>query len=431
MTSRYGRYLKLEDVLVTLNSRELQKMTEAKGDGGDRLYSEELLKRDCPSVEELLDWIMDSGGSYHITYRRDYLVDFEKYDSGNILLGDGRECRVWGQAKLDITGYSLKRGFYREDVVGQDQVTRKTLKGRKQLGEYQTGWKIKTLIHQQNGLVKETNMTLLAKVLQGVDFEVEPQEDHAFEVEPLRNVDQGAEDSNEAASEVAKAKKIYAHESLTFNNTVAYEAEIWAPKGGGPAVVNGGSPPLPSLTTAVDRCWPPLTAAVDRWTGGGAGDIDGTVPTPRGTTQVVTRGYLMINCRSRWRLRGTVHQRGQYEVQNSEGQYEVQNSEGLVRGDCDVEKNGKWSCIYTVGSQEYQMVCMRLDIASEDILTMPWEDRSLSWVDQSQVEYMTLTEAVKEVIWLKGFSTESEFEPRLVVGIATGALTMAIPGSKF
>ncbi|GKD20139.1 hypothetical protein Tco_1221842 [Tanacetum coccineum] len=35
---------------------------------------------------------------------------------------------------------------------------------------------------------------------------------------------------------------------------------------------------------------------------------------------------------SRWRLRGTIHQMGQYEVQNSEGQYEVQNSEGSVRG---------------------------------------------------------------------------------------------------
>nr|GEW55230.1 hypothetical protein [Tanacetum cinerariifolium] len=38
-------------------------------------------------------------------------------------------------------------------------------------------------------------------------------------------------------------------------------------------------------------------------------------------------------------------------------------------GDYDVEKNGKWSCIYVVGSQEYQMVCMRLDIASADIGT--------------------------------------------------------------
>ncbi|GJT80379.1 zinc finger, CCHC-type containing protein [Tanacetum coccineum] len=164
-TLLYGRdTLKLEDVLATLDSRELQKMTEAKGDGGEGLYvrrrsgqrdmeqgtysawsksqrrssrlrcykcqSEEHLKRDCPrynhkksqgfvrnkdqvsssgadgydnadvmmamSVEELLDWIMDSGGSYHITYRRDYLVYFEEYDSGNILLGYGRECRVRG-----------------------------------------------------------------------------------------------------------------------------------------------------------------------------------------------------------------------------------------------------------------------------------------------------------------------------------------------
>nr|GEV76454.1 retrovirus-related Pol polyprotein from transposon TNT 1-94 [Tanacetum cinerariifolium] len=133
--------------------------------------------------------------------------------------------------------------------VGQCQaVTRKTLKGRKQLGEYQTGWKIKignvldfcnqrstqpctksgvskhlcvAMIQQQNGLVKETNMTLLSKtpidmlgffgwlasikpgmleplkvkciflgyrkgtgsvqVLQRVEVEVEPQEDHTFE----------------------------------------------------------------------------------------------------------------------------------------------------------------------------------------------------------------------------------------------------------
>ncbi|GKD39268.1 hypothetical protein Tco_1259475 [Tanacetum coccineum] len=38
-TLLYGRdTLKLEDVVATLNSRELQKMTEAKGDGGEGLY---------------------------------------------------------------------------------------------------------------------------------------------------------------------------------------------------------------------------------------------------------------------------------------------------------------------------------------------------------------------------------------------------------
>nr|GFA52375.1 hypothetical protein [Tanacetum cinerariifolium] len=34
------------------------------------------------SVEELLDQIMDSGGSYHITYMRDYLVDFQDIAGG-------------------------------------------------------------------------------------------------------------------------------------------------------------------------------------------------------------------------------------------------------------------------------------------------------------------------------------------------------------
>ncbi|GKE26184.1 hypothetical protein Tco_1441568, partial [Tanacetum coccineum] len=58
-------------------------------------------------------------------------------------------------------------------------------------------------------------------------------------------------------------------------------------------------PPVDWRSTTVDR-WsggglPPLTA-VDRWSGGGSGDDDGIVPTPRGTTQVVTRGILMIRC---------------------------------------------------------------------------------------------------------------------------------------
>ncbi|GJR52009.1 zinc finger, CCHC-type containing protein [Tanacetum coccineum] len=99
------------------------------------------------------------------------------------------------------------RRFYREDAVRREQgykgfaggtirkkkancvytldgqaMTRKTLKGRKQLGEYQTGCKIKT---GNVGEYKETFMdrvvTLLVKVLLGVEFEVEPQEDHTFE----------------------------------------------------------------------------------------------------------------------------------------------------------------------------------------------------------------------------------------------------------
>ncbi|GJV08369.1 hypothetical protein Tco_1346025 [Tanacetum coccineum] len=57
--------------------------------------------------------------------------------------------------------------------------------------------------------------------------------------------------------------------------------------------------------------------------------------------------------------------------------HSILSLEGNLSGDCDVEKNGKWSCIYTVGSQEYQMVCTRLNIASADVGMLDKFDRRL------------------------------------------------------
>ncbi|GJT53730.1 retrovirus-related pol polyprotein from transposon TNT 1-94, partial [Tanacetum coccineum] len=65
-----------------------------------------------------------------------------------------------------------------------------------------------------------------------------------------------------------------------------------------------------------------------------------------------------------------------------------------LSGDCDVEKNGKWSCIYADGSNEYHAVCTRPDIASAN------EDG----VDRAKLKCVA-------------------------VG-ATGALTKAVPGSR-
>ncbi|GKB90437.1 zinc finger, CCHC-type containing protein [Tanacetum coccineum] len=44
--------------------------------------------------------------------------------------------------------------------------------------------------------------------------------------------------------------------------------------------------------------------------------------------------------------------------------------------------------------------------------------------------YMTLTEAPKEAIWLKGLAIESGFELKIVAGIATRALSKAVPRSR-
>nr|GEY20496.1 zinc finger, CCHC-type [Tanacetum cinerariifolium] len=151
------------------------------------------------------------------------------------------EKRVWFEVELQgVQGDREAEVFQRS--------TQQCMKSRvaKHLGV--------VVIQQQNGLVKETNVTLLAKVLHGFEFEVEPLGDHTSEVEPQENVDQGAglqevqtqdliyyhlardreqhlacelfgyrEDINEATFAVVVVEKIYAHELPNFNNTVACE----------------------------------------------------------------------------------------------------------------------------------------------------------------------------------------------------------------
>ncbi|GKB35063.1 zinc finger, CCHC-type containing protein [Tanacetum coccineum] len=236
-TFLYGQdTLKLEDVLVTLNSRETQKMTEAKGDGGEGLYvrgrsgrrdmkrdtdnawsksqgrssrlkcyicqSEEHLKRDCSrynhkksqgffrnedqvsssgpdeydsadvmmaiGVDELLDWIMDLGKLDSVEdQNRDTTADWS-----------GLSKIFWAEDTTMSTylvnkSPSLAIGFKMPvDMLGN--------MGFNESGKYK-----KTFICSCVG-------TGSVQVLQGVEFKVESQEDHAFEVEPLRNVGQEA-----------------------------------------------------------------------------------------------------------------------------------------------------------------------------------------------------------------------------------------------
>ncbi|GJX36424.1 hypothetical protein Tco_0247981 [Tanacetum coccineum] len=453
--------LKLEDMLATLNSKELQKMTKSKGDDGEGLYFEEHLKMDCPmynhkksqgfvrnedqvssfkadgydsadvmmamSVEELLDWIMDLGGSYRMTYMRDYLVDFEEYDGGNVMLGDGRECRT----KLDIAGNSLKKGFYREDAVGQDQVTMKTLKGGKQLREYQTRWKIKT-------------GTSSVQVLQGDEFEVEPWEDHAFKMEPLRNIGQGAgshnvqtqeviyyhsacdreqhsthelfryrKDNNEATFVVAAVEKIYVYESLACNDTSTCEViSKWK--------VRLKEDMVAQLVVYMlsNGCRKSSDDNHDYyWEYAPANNI---------------LGIEIVRDQSDNTLR--VSQSRVHNEKLVQKGHSILSLEGGLSGDCDVEKNGKWSCIYAVESlQVYHGVYTRLDIASADVGMLDGFDHGLPTdaLSRTETTYMTLTKAAKEAIWLKRLVIKSGFELKIVADIATGALSKDIPGLRF
>ncbi|GKA24337.1 retrovirus-related pol polyprotein from transposon TNT 1-94 [Tanacetum coccineum] len=53
-------------------------------------------------AQALLDWIMDSGCSYHITPRLDILFDFLECDGDSVQLGDNRECKIRGIGKVRI-----------------------------------------------------------------------------------------------------------------------------------------------------------------------------------------------------------------------------------------------------------------------------------------------------------------------------------------
>ncbi|GJV29336.1 retrovirus-related pol polyprotein from transposon TNT 1-94 [Tanacetum coccineum] len=149
-TLLYGREaLTLEDVMAILKSKEIKERDSRQSKGksrsnsrGGRLkcyicQSEDHLKRNCtknnrkkstgyakkdeqPSssgstyddsevimvmsaqAQDLLDLIMDSGCSYHVTPRLDILFDFLECDRGNVQLGDNRECKVRGIGKVRL-----------------------------------------------------------------------------------------------------------------------------------------------------------------------------------------------------------------------------------------------------------------------------------------------------------------------------------------
>nr|GEW63475.1 zinc finger, CCHC-type [Tanacetum cinerariifolium] len=261
------------------------------------------------------------------------------------------------------------------------------------------------------------------------EFEMKPLGDHTFEVEPQENVDQGAclqevqtqylmdyqlardrehlacelfgyrENSNEDAFAVAALDKIYTHELLNFNNTVFYEE-------------------------------------ISKWNARLKDDMDA-----RSDVYVLSNDCRKSSNDSHdcyWEDQSgntlKVSQSRFYNeklVQTLLEGHSMLSLEGSLSGDCDVEKNGNWSYIYTDGSQEYQMVCTRVDIAYADVGSLKANLQHIEALSTTEAGYMTFTEAWKKEIWLKGLLTESRYELRLVTGIATGALVKVVLGPRF
>ncbi|GJU68078.1 retrovirus-related pol polyprotein from transposon TNT 1-94 [Tanacetum coccineum] len=144
-TLLYGREaLTLEDVMATLNSKEIKERSTAKGDDGEGLYVRgktyrrdsrqsrgksrsksrgDVKKDDQPrssgsiydgsevmmvmSAEALLDWIMDSGGSYHMTPRVQ-LKDGSSFVLHNVKYIPELKRNLISLGTLEKEGYTVK-----------------------------------------------------------------------------------------------------------------------------------------------------------------------------------------------------------------------------------------------------------------------------------------------------------------------------------
>ena len=44
-------------------------------------------------------WLIDSGASFHFTPHREWFCEYEKYDGGDVFLGDDRKAMIVGRGK--------------------------------------------------------------------------------------------------------------------------------------------------------------------------------------------------------------------------------------------------------------------------------------------------------------------------------------------
>eukprot|EP00253_Pinus_taeda_P032556 PITA_32556 len=55
-------------------------------------------------------WLIDSGASFHFTPHREWFSEYEKYDGGDVFLGDDSKARIVGRGKVKL---KLQGGWVR------------------------------------------------------------------------------------------------------------------------------------------------------------------------------------------------------------------------------------------------------------------------------------------------------------------------------
>nr|GEX15730.1 zinc finger, CCHC-type [Tanacetum cinerariifolium] len=275
-----------------------------------------------------------------------------------------RECRVRGTCKIPVQtrdGSSFVLNNVRQEQVikgslvvssetrrancvyahNSQAVTMKTIKARKQLGEYQTRWMINT-------------GTSSVQVLQGAEFQVEPQEDHKFEVESHGNVNHVVD-----LQEVQTQDLIYHHSARDKEQHLTWDLFSYKEDNNDDAFYGCYSGPKEYQVV-----WMRLDIA--------SASVDMLNEFDYGL-QTDVYGFVNFD----------------YAMGRSITRY------GLMIQGCAVSWEAKFQHMWVFSTTE--------------------------------AEYVTLTETVKEATWLKGLLTESETELKLVAVVATGAFIKAGP----
>jgi len=47
-------------------------------------------------------WLIDLGASFHFTPHKEWLYEYEKYNGGDVFLGDDRKARIIGRGKVKL-----------------------------------------------------------------------------------------------------------------------------------------------------------------------------------------------------------------------------------------------------------------------------------------------------------------------------------------
>ncbi|GJY51484.1 hypothetical protein Tco_0442331 [Tanacetum coccineum] len=246
-----------------------------------------------------------------------------KIKTGNVL--DSCNQRSTQQCMKSVSGFS--KVFWEKDTTRStylvNRSTSSAIRFKKpidMLGVF--GWhasikqgmlepvKIKNMSYNESGEYKKIFIgsgvgTGSMQVFHGFEFEVEPLGDHTFEVEPQENVDQGAS--------IEKTK-------AGLKDDMDAQSDVYV------------------LSNSCKKCSDDNNGYYWEYTSA-KGNVLGM--------EIITdhSGNTLRVSQSRF-------YKGKLVQTLLEGHF-ILSLEGSLSGDCDVEKNGKWSCIYTVGSETW------------------------------------------------------------------------------